>query len=236
MVLAAISMAFLAAQPKRTTDLNLYNAVFAELLPHSPTPEDDLGWLGLDSSFMSASGTTAASARSATLNPRFAEFQERISPAKIAGFYATHPERLIGIGERGISALLTPELRYVGSFMEGEGQQPYDKDRRFPAVSGLLSAMKAAPVILVAMQLLTVLLGLAVAFRKRAALGRLAVVIVVGGWVQFWLVILVSGQPEIYRQLIVSAFLGALCVPLMVALISILASQATGARPLDNHA
>ncbi|WP_416405145.1 hypothetical protein [Arthrobacter sp. LFS091] len=223
-VIAAFAVAFMAVQPKRTAELNLYNAVFAELLPHSPTPEEDLTWLGLDQGFVAASGTTVASPRSAALNPKFHEFQEEMGAGKLAGFYLTHPERLIGMGERGITAMLTPELGYVGSFMEGQGREPFAKDHRFPVVLGLLTALKAAPVALVAMQLLTLLLGLAVAFRKKAAVGRLAVVVVVAGWLQFWVVVLWSGQPEIYRQLLLSGFHAALCVPLLVALISILAS------------
>ncbi|UKA50894.1 hypothetical protein LFT48_05010 [Arthrobacter sp. FW305-123] len=223
--IAVMSVGILSLQPKRTTEINLYNAVFAELLPHSPVPEEDLAWLGLDPGFLASSGTTVASPKSAALNPKFHEFQERIGPAKLAGFYASHPERLIGMGERGITALLTPELGYVGSFMEGQGQEPFAKDRRFPVVLGLYTAMKAVPVALVALQLLTLMLGLAVAFRKKAGVGRLAVVVVLAGWLQFWVVMMVSGQPEIYRQLIVPGFLGALCVPLLVALISILASN-----------
>jgi hypothetical protein len=224
-----VSLAVLSLQPKRTTEVNLYNAVFAELLPHSPVPEDDLAWLGLDPGFLASSGTTVASPKSAALNPKFHEFQERVDPAKLVGFYAAHPERLIGMGERGITAMLTPELGYVGSFMEGH--EPFGKDRRFPAVLGLYTAMKAVPVALVAMQLLTLLLGLAVAFRKKAAVGRLAVVVVLGGWLQFWVVLVVSGQPEIYRQLVISGFLGAMCVPLLVALISILASNPGAPKP-----
>ncbi|MCD4850416.1 hypothetical protein LN996_06295 [Arthrobacter sp. AK01] len=225
LAIVAFAVAFLAVQPKRTSDVNLYNAVFAEILPHSPVPEDDLKWLGLDPGFLAASGTTVASPRSAALNPRFHEFQEQAGPAKLVGFYLTHPERLIGIGERGITAMLAPELGYIGSYMEGQGHEPFDKDRRFPVILGLFTAMKAVPVALVAMQLLTLLLGFAVAFRKKAAVGRLAVIVVVGGWLQFWVVMLGSGQPEMYRQLILSGFHAALCVPLLVALISILASQ-----------
>lgn len=225
--LAAISVGVFASQPKRMVDVNLYNAVFAEILPHSPVPEDDLAWLGLDPGFLAASGTTVASPKSAALNPKFHEFQDQVGPAKLAAFYATHPERLIGMGERGITAMLAPELGYVGSFMEGQGHEPFAKDHRFPVVLGLFTAMKAAPVAFVAMQLLTLMLGLAVAFRKRAAVGRLAVVVVLGGWLQFWVVMMMSGQPEVYRQLVVSGFLGALCVPLLVALISILASSPT---------
>lgn len=229
--IAGMSVAILSWQAKRATDINVYNAVFAELLPHSPVPAEDLEWLGLDPGFLASSGTTVASPKSAALNPKFHEFQERVDPAKLLGFYLSHPERLIGMGERGITAMLSPELGYVGSFMEGE--EPFGKDRRFPVVLGLFSAMKAVPVVLVAMQLLTLMLGLAVAFRKKAGIGRLAVVVVLAGWLQFWVVMVVSGQPEIYRQLIVAGFLGALCIPLLVALISILASGSTAGQRVD---
>ncbi|MDI2034865.1 hypothetical protein [Paenarthrobacter nitroguajacolicus] len=225
LLLAAFSVAFLNAQPKRFSEVNLYNAVFVELLPYSPTPEADLDWLGLDPGFINAMDTTIASPRSAVYNPRYLQFQEQISLGKIVGFYATHPERLVTMGERGITAMLTPELGYVGSYLEGSEHGPYEKERRFPAVLGLFSGLKAAPVAFVGMQLVTLLLGLAVSFRKRSAVGRLAVILVLGGWLQFWAVMLNGGQGEIYKNMIIAGFVAALCVPLLVALISILASD-----------
>ncbi|GGJ19170.1 glycan biosynthesis hexose transferase WsfD [Paenarthrobacter histidinolovorans] len=225
LLIVAFSVAFINAQPKRFAEVNLYNAVFVELLPYSPTPEADLEWLGLDPSFINSMDTTVASTRSAVYNPLYPQFQEKISLGTIAGFYATHPERLITMGERGVTAMLTPELGYVGSYLEGFEHGPYDKERRFPVVLGLFSAAKAAPVAFVGMQLVTLLLGLAVAFRKRSAVGRLAVVIVLGGWFQFWAVMLNGGQAEIYKQMIIVGFMAALCGPLLVALISILASE-----------
>ncbi|MFF2843982.1 hypothetical protein [Paenarthrobacter sp. NPDC057981] len=224
LVIAAFSVGFTNAQPKRFSEVNLYNAVFVELLPYSPTPEADLEWLGLDGSFINAMDTTVDSSRSAVHNPLYHQFQEKISLGTIAGFYATHPERLITMGERGITAMLTPELGYVGSYLEGSGHGPYEKERRFPVVLGLFSALKAAPVAFVGMQLVTLLLGLAVAFRKRSAVGRLAVVMVLGCWLQFWAVMLNGGQSEIYKHMIIAGFMAALCGPLLVALISVLAS------------
>lgn len=229
LAIAAFSVAFIGAQPKRFSELALYNAVFVELLPHSPSPEDDLQWLGLDPSFITATGTTVASSRSAVYNPKYHQFAEQINLGKIAVFYASHPERLITMGERGITAMLTPELGYVGSYLESPEHGANEKERRFPVVLALFSAMKAAPVVFVAMQLLTLLLGLAVAARKQAGIGRLAVVIVLGCWLEFWAVMLTQGQSEIYKHMIIAGFMAALCMPLLLALISILASKATGA-------
>ncbi|MGR0158715.1 glycan biosynthesis hexose transferase WsfD [Paenarthrobacter nitroguajacolicus] len=225
LVIGVFSVAFIGAQPKRFSELNLYNAVFVELLPNSPTPEEDLRWLGLDQSFINAMGTTVASSRSAVYNPLYHQFAEEISLGKIAVFYITHPERLINMGERGITAMLTPELGYVGSYMESANHEPYEKERRFPVVLGLFSAMKAVPVAFVGVQLLTILLGFAVAVRKRSAIGRLAVVMALGCWLQFWAVMLTEGQSEIYKHMIIAGFMAALCGPLLVALISILASD-----------
>ncbi|MHC6219665.1 glycan biosynthesis hexose transferase WsfD [Arthrobacter sp. MMS24-S77] len=224
MAIAAIALAFLAMQPKRATEVNLYNTVFVGILSNSPDPAADLEWLGLDRSFLTAAGSSMDSINSAVYNSRYPQFGEKINRGTIAAFFATHPERLIGLGEQGISALLTPELSYAGSYMEDAGQGPGAKERRVPLVLGLYTAMKAAPVALVGLHLLTLLLGFAVAARRKSGIGRLAVVTVIGCWAQFWVVLLMEGQPEIRSQMIVAGFMSALCVPLLLALVSILAS------------
>ncbi|MDQ0029544.1 glycan biosynthesis hexose transferase WsfD [Arthrobacter bambusae] len=223
--IAGVAVAFLAAEPRRAAEMSLYNAVFASILPNSPDPVADLKWLGLDPSFASAAGSTMDSNNSAVYNPKYPQFGEQINRGKLAAFFATHPERLIGLGERGISALLTPELSGAGSYMADSGQGPGVKERRIPVVLGLYTAMKAAPVTLLGLHLLTLLMGFAVAARRKSGIGRLAVVMVLGGWVQFWVVLVLEGQPEIHRQMIVTGFISALCVPLLVALVSILASK-----------
>ncbi|MGO4858221.1 glycan biosynthesis hexose transferase WsfD [Arthrobacter sp. 2MCAF14] len=228
--IAGVAVAFLSVEPKRATEVNLYNTVFASILPNSPDPVADLKWLGLDRSFVTAAGSTMDSVNSAVYNPHYPQFGEQINRGKIAEFFATHPERLIGLGERGISALLTPEPSGGGSYMEDSGQAPGVKERRLPVVLGLYTAMNAAPVALLGLHLLTLLMGFAVAARRKSGIGRLAVVIVLGCWAQFWVVLILEGQPEIHRQMILAGFMSALCVPLLVALVSILASKSTQPR------
>ncbi|WP_437772610.1 glycan biosynthesis hexose transferase WsfD [Arthrobacter sp. KNU40] len=231
--IAGVTVAFVSVEPKRATELNLYNTVFASILPNSPDPVADLKWLGLDRSFMTAAGSTMDSVNSAVYNPNYPQFGEQINRGKIVAFFATHPERLIGLGERGISALLTPELSDGGSYMAASGQGPGVKERRVPVVLGLYTAMKAAPVALLGLHLLTMLLGFAVAARRESAIGRLAVVMVLGCWSQFWVVLILEGQAEIHGRMIVAGFMSALCVPLLVALVSILGSKSTkpGSQP-----
>lgn len=225
--IAGVAVAFLAVEPKRATEVNLYNTVFTSILPSSPDPVTDLTWLGLDRSFVTASGSTMDSINSAVYNPHYPQFGEEINRGKLAAFFATHPERLTGMGERGISALLTPELSDAGSYMADSGQGPRVKERRIPVVLGLYTAMKAAPVALPGLHLVTLLLGFAVAARRKSGIGRLAVVMVLGCWAQFWVGLILEGQPDIHRQMIVAGFMSALCVPLLVALVSILASKST---------
>ncbi|GAB3561007.1 hypothetical protein GCM10027405_11950 [Arthrobacter alkaliphilus] len=222
---AAVAVASLSVEPKRATEEKLYSAVFASILPGSPDPAADLTWLGLDSSFVTATGSTMDSVNSAVYNPHYAQFGEQINRGKIAAFFATHPERLIGMGERGIAALLTPELRNGGSYLSDSGEGPGVKERRVPVVLGLYTAMKAAPVALVGVHLLTLLLGFAVAARRKSGLGRLAVVMVLGCWSQFWVVLLFEGPPRLNTRMIVAGYMSALCIPLLVALLSILASK-----------
>lgn len=222
---AGVAVASLSLEPKRATEENLYSAVFASILPGSPDPVADLRWFGLDSSFVTSTDSTMDSTNSAVYNPHYAQFGEQINRGKIAAFFATHPERLIGLGERGITALLTPELPKGGSYMPDPGQEPGAKERRVPVVLGLYTALKAAPVALVGLHLLTLLLGFAVAARRKSGLGRLAVVMVLGCWAQFWVVLLSEGPPEIHARMIVAGFVSAWCIPLLVALVSILASQ-----------
>lgn len=229
--IAGVAVAFLSVEPKRATEVNLYNTVFASILPNSPDPVADLKWLGLDRSFVTAAGSTMDSINSAVYNPHYAQFGEQINRGKIAAFFATHPERLIGLGERGITALLTPEFSNGGSYMADSGQGPGAKERRVPVVLGLYTALKAAPVALPGLHLLTLLLGFAVAARRKSGIGRLAVVMVLGCWAQFWVVLIFEGQPEIHSRMIVTGFMSALCVPLLVALVSILASKSPQPKP-----
>ncbi|MDP5227705.1 MULTISPECIES: hypothetical protein [Arthrobacter] len=231
LLLGAFTVGVLATQSPRTTELTTYNAVFAEMLPHSPTPEDDLRWLGADPALASATGSTVVSANSAVYSPRYQEFRDTVSPGKIAAFYLTHPERLIGMAERGIEGVLTPELGYLGSYPQDSGHQPSEKDRRFPPVLFFFTALRAFPVLYLALNLAVILVGLALASRHGSAVGRVAVLLTLASWAQFWAVMLSGGQAEIYKDLIVTGYMSALTVPLFFASACLLGSRARTAGP-----
>ncbi|MEZ2389434.1 hypothetical protein AB6813_07770 [bacterium RCC_150] len=150
---------------------------------------------------------------------------ERINPGSNFLFYASHPASLIGLGERGISVLLSPEPGSGAGHVPGFGAPLVEGIGGLSLVFALYTAMKAAPVVLLGFHLLTLLLGFAVAARTGSAVGRLAVVLVLGCWAQFWVVMMSEGGRGIQHELIVAGFTSALCLPLLLASVSILASK-----------
>ncbi|WP_460534102.1 glycan biosynthesis hexose transferase WsfD [Humibacter ginsengiterrae] len=227
LVLAGGTAAYLAGQPKRFTELNTYNAIFVELLPHSPNPVKDLEWFGLDSSFATSTGTTVASADSAVYNPHYAEFLHNVTETKIVLFYLEHPERLISMADRGLDAIAHPELGYIGSYMANSGEPPWAKEHRFSPILGISAFYSTVPLLIVVVQLLTVVLATAVAARRRLgararAFGLAVVFVVFALWTQFWAVMLSEGASEIYKHMIVATFMTGLCLPAIAALIMLL--------------
>ena len=72
----------------------LYQVLFYETLPHSPTPQSDMQELGLDPEWLRYSGTDAFQAGSPLLDPAFLEpFLAKTGYARIARFYLAHPGR-----------------------------------------------------------------------------------------------------------------------------------------------
>jgi hypothetical protein len=225
--LVAFTGVFLANQPKRFNELNLYNAIFVEMLPHSPTPKADLAWFGLDKTFASSSGAAIISQNSAALNPHFGEFQRNVTVSKVAVFYLSHPARLISLADRGLEAMAQPQLNYLGSYMADSGKPPSTKDQRVPVISSISTVFRVVPLLLVVIQLVTLFLAIAVATRRRlgapaVALARAVIVAVFALWLQFWAVMLSEGQSEIYKHMIIATFISSLCLPFIVGLVLLL--------------
>ncbi|MFF5794691.1 hypothetical protein ACFY5D_21820 [Paeniglutamicibacter sp. NPDC012692] len=225
-LLGSFTLTFSKAQPERFTELNLYNAVFTEMLPHSPTPEEDLEWFGLDPSFIESKGTTVASTNAAVYNSLYEQFFKKVSLSKIGVFYVTHPDRLPSMATRGLQAMTQPELQYLGSFEAGTGHEAHEKERRVPVVLNIFESFQDSAGTLFLIQILTWLMGFGVAIAPKLgaggqAVGRLAIVFIPAIWLQFWAVMMTEGQSEIYKHLIIAGYMTALCMPLLVALILI---------------
>jgi hypothetical protein len=238
LALIGFAGAYMADQPSRFRELNNYNAVFVEMLPHSPNPEGDLEWLGLSPSFADSAGTTVNSPDAAIYNPLYPEFLQKISQQKIVLFYVFHPDRLVSMTDRGLDAIAHPELNYLGSYPASSGAQPWAKEHRFPIVEGISALFAALPLLIVVIQLVAIALGIAVASRRRLgaranAFGRASVFFIVALWLQFWTVMLSDGASEIYKHMIVATFMSALCMIWLPALAMLLWRPAETAGTAD---
>lgn len=96
--------------------MNLYNAVFIEILAHSPTPEQDAVELGLDRSMAAFAGIS-----SADKNVIPADTESKVAAAtsygKILKFYARHPKRVIDVTSRVAGFSFTHRPGHLGNFV-----------------------------------------------------------------------------------------------------------------------
>jgi len=222
-VLTGGTVGYYLVQPSDLGELNRYNAIFVEMLPNSDNPKGDLQWFGLDPAMSSASGTTVASVNSAIFMPGYKDFNTKVTEAKIAMFYVVHPNRLVSMLDRGLDAMAHPVLSYLGSYTIESGQPASAKETRWPVVQGISVVFAAVPALFIFVELLTPVLGIAVASRRRLgrqsrAFGMASALFSLSLILQFWAVMLSEGASEIYKHMIVVTFMNALCLVWIVGL------------------
>lgn len=121
-VLCSVGIWSYADQPNSLERAVLYNHVFSDLLVHSSTPRADLAGLGLNPSLVKWAGTDAFEERAPIENPAFEKsFFSHATPTTLAGFYATHPERAIGLLNRAADQGLSLRPGYLGNFTKTSG-------------------------------------------------------------------------------------------------------------------
>jgi len=221
------TVGYYLVQPRDLGELNRYNAIFVEMLPNSDNPKGDLQWFGLDPAMSSAAGTTVASTNSAIFMPGYKDFNTKVTQVKIIEFYVVHPNRLVSMLDRGLDAMAHPVLSYLGSYTADSGQAASAKEHRWPIVQGISVVFASVPALFIFVELLTPVLGIAVASRRR--LGRqsrafgMASALWVGSLIlQFWAVMLSEGASEIYKHMIVVTFMNALCLVWIIGLALVL--------------
>jgi len=91
-VVCLIATGAYLVQPDPLREINLYNQVFTDLLPHSPAPEDDLADLGLDRNLVRLAETVAYHEEAPINDPQFREeFFGQVSYGSLLEFHLTHP-------------------------------------------------------------------------------------------------------------------------------------------------
>jgi len=230
LAIVAGSLGYWASQPQRFEAMNSYNAIFVEMLPHSPDPAGDLRWFGLDPGLVSASGSRIDSPNSVARGPQWDDFKSKVSAGAVAEFYVTHPGRWLGLLSRTVDGMTRPTLGYLGSYPADAGEPPFAKERRITVATSVLEFWGVAPALLLLVLAATLILGLLTAAREVCsppgrALGRLAAITVIAAVTQAGAVILTEGSSELYKHMIVADLLVLLCVPLACGCVYVLTSS-----------
>ncbi len=197
----------------------VYEEVFDSILPYSPDPTADLRWFGLPASLASATGQPYGSSSSSAVlqNAAFA----RIDSGDVLLFTLSHPERLVATSDRGLQAVTSPELGYLGSYERSSGRAPWAKDRRVPVALLTLSVLHSVSLLAAGLQLIVFLLGISLAARRRKppairSLGRATAFFMAMAWLLFWGTLL-GDQTELARSLLPVGMITVLGIPLGLA-------------------
>lgn len=99
---------------------NLYNSIFLQVLPYSPSPASDLAALGLDPKMGSFSGQSAFAAQAVMDDP--SSFPQQASYLRLLRFYLSRPSRLYELTSRGVGAALSNRVSMLGNYERSVGR------------------------------------------------------------------------------------------------------------------
>jgi hypothetical protein len=208
-VVCLIATGAYLAQPDPLREINLYNQVFTDLLPHSPAPEDDLADLGLDRNLVRLAETDAYNEEAPINDPQFREeFFGQVSSGSLLEFYATHPSRSVGMLNRAAGQTFSLRPENLGNFEEASGASPGAKSQTFALWSSVRESFpsKSLAGLVAAFSLATLA---AVRVRRRCntsqcrMLAELFLLLLVMAALDFTIVCLASGALDVVRHLFV---------------------------------
>lgn len=232
-LLIVVSAVYLGSSPQRFNQVNAYDQVFLEILPHSPNPAGDLRSLGVDPSLASASGANILDPRSAAKLPEYLAFRQKVSQITILRFYTTHPDRLFSLGSQGLHAITVWRQNYLGTYSVDSGHPPGARECRVCVYTAIFSAAGHLPILIVGLWLFAIIAATRVLRDRRLnahhkTLGRLAIIIVVAAVCEFWAVMLSEGISDLYKHMIFTNLLTALCIPALAGCLWLLRPQTGG--------
>ncbi|CDN41493.1 Uncharacterized protein BN871_AI_00040 [Paenibacillus sp. P22] len=113
--------------PDGLKHINLYQTVFYGILNKSPDVKGDLKALGLPEKLAGNAGSnyfqTDVPIKQDAPEMRV-DFYDRMSHGKVMLYYATHPQRLIGLMERAAHQSVYLKPGYLGNYEKAEGKPP----------------------------------------------------------------------------------------------------------------
>lgn len=211
---------FVSTAPQGLSQQNVYSSVFSEILPNSPDPAADLRAMGADPSLASASGTGFEDTNAASLRPQYLKFRSEVTETTLVTFYLTHPSRLLAVGSDGLKAVDHWHQDYLGSYQPSSGHPPGSIESRLGVYQAIFR--NAWEPLLVLFWLATLYVGIRTARRRNLSrttrsVGKLAVVVAVGSFTEFWAVMVSDGFGDSYRHMALTNLLMGLGLPLMIA-------------------
>lgn len=170
---ALLSFAYSRQMPPLLRRIYLYNAVFRELLPKSPTPRQDLIALGLDPALERLVETSGFARGVPIGEPEFEkEFFDRIGYGSLARFYAARPARLRIALDRAVSGAFQARSLH-GNFPKSAGRAPGARSGSFATWSGAKARFLPARLwFVIAFVLLNLAAAVALLLRGRTSAAR----------------------------------------------------------------
>lgn len=126
--------------PKEFVNINKYHAMTRGVLLHSPDPEGDLHFFGIDSQYALLKDTVYYDRYSPVdVNSKVMdeEFYSRFGFGSIAAFYATHPDRLLSMLDRAAENGFTIRPKAMGNYEISAGKPFQAKTGFFSSYSWL---------------------------------------------------------------------------------------------------
>ncbi|WP_430335322.1 hypothetical protein [Rhodococcus sp. ACT016] len=200
---------YLRTQPARFAELNQYNAVFVEMLPHSPHPEQDLARLGLDPSLVSGLGSRINSPNAVTELPGYQGFLDKTSSWDLMSqVYLHEPMRLLSMMGRGLVGMSKLRADYIYSYPWYSGR-PDTQEWRVSVFYHFWRMMFGAlPLLIIVSTLVACVLFVAVLRvcpdQQDKSIGATGLFLVVAAIAQFWAVNLSEGASDLIKHLMLT--------------------------------
>lgn len=208
---------YLQAQPERFQVQNGYAAVFIEMLPHSPNPEQDLVRLELDPGLVSSSGVPINAPGSASAELSFVGFEDKTSPVQTTLIYLRQPFRLIGMMGRGLTGMGVLRADYIYSYPPSAGNPPNSQECRVCIVQWTWKTLFGSAGILILFATIAAIaicwrLAVIARDRRRAAVGAVGLLLATSSIAQFWVVMLTEGASDLIKHMVLANFMTALLI------------------------
>jgi len=225
LLLCVSSLLYYVSTPRPLSMAAMYDMMFHEILPHSPSPENDLRAFDLDPGLAKYAGTNAWSPDGIFADPNFrTQFFVRVNYPRIVQFYAMRPERAWELTQRGATFVFSARPAVLGNFERTAGLAPGAHTDAFALWSGLRDGLPKTVWLLVGLWLWSIAVSADIYRRAGgdshqyiAGLNLLCLIMAI---MQFGTCILAEGEFDLARHLFLFNLLMDVCLVINVVWIT----------------